>query len=78
MAIEPHLSTFSCHFGIAGDSVAPMALRAGAGWVGQGCDTNNFAVPGTDTPGIVDPHLNDPDGKIAVNQRAEHAPPAKS
>jgi hypothetical protein len=37
--------------------------------VGQGCDTDNFFVPGTDTAGVVDPHLNDPAGKIAVVRR---------
>src|SRR5919106_5194946 len=31
-------------------------LQAEAVWVGRGCDTNDFLVPG-DTPGIVDPHL---------------------
>jgi hypothetical protein len=44
-------------------------VEAEAVWVGRGCDTDNFAVPGTDTPGIVDPHLNDPAGKIAVVRR---------
>jgi hypothetical protein len=44
-------------------------ITAEAVWVGRGCDTDNFLVPGTDMPGIVDPHLNDPDGKIAVVRR---------
>jgi hypothetical protein len=44
-------------------------LQAEAVWVGRGCDTNNFLVPGTDTPGVVDPHLNDPNGAIAVVRR---------
>lgn len=44
-------------------------IEAEAVWVGRGCDTNNFFVPGTDTAGVVDPHLNDPDGKIAVVRR---------
>ena len=44
-------------------------LQAEAVWVGQGCDTNNFFDPGIDTPGVVDPHLNDPAGKIAVVRR---------
>jgi hypothetical protein len=44
-------------------------IEAEAVWVGQGCDTDNFFVPGTDTAGVVDPHLNDPDGKIAVVRR---------
>ena len=47
--------------------VGPIAAEAV--WVGQGCDTDNFLVPGTDTPGVVDPHLNNPDGKIAVVRR---------
>ncbi|MGH2656576.1 MAG: PA domain-containing protein [Actinomycetota bacterium] len=44
-------------------------ITAEAVWVGRGCDTDNFGVPGSDTPGIVDPHLNDPAGKIAVIRR---------
>ena len=44
-------------------------LEAEAVWVGRGCDTDNFGVPGNDAPGIVDPHLNDPAGKIAVVRR---------
>jgi hypothetical protein len=44
-------------------------ITAEAVWVGRGCDTDNFGVPGADTPGIVDPHLNDPAGKIAVIRR---------
>ena len=44
-------------------------IEAEAVWVGQGCDTDNFFVPGTDTAGVVDPHLNDPAGKIAVVRR---------
>lgn len=44
-------------------------LEAEAVWVGRGCDTDNFAVEGTDGPGVVDPHLNDPDGAIAVVRR---------
>jgi hypothetical protein len=43
-------------------------VEAEAVWVGRGCDTNNFGTP-DDTPGIVDPHLNDPDGKVAVVRR---------
>jgi hypothetical protein len=43
-------------------------IEAEAVWVGRGCDTDNFGTPG-DTPGIVDPHLNDPDGKVAVVRR---------
>jgi len=44
-------------------------ITAEAVWVGRGCDTDNFGVPGNDVPGIVDPHLNDPAGKIAVIRR---------
>lgn len=44
-------------------------IEAEAVWVGQGCDTDNFLVPGTDVPGVVDPHLNDPAGSIAVVRR---------
>jgi hypothetical protein len=44
-------------------------IEAEAVWVGRGCDTDNFLVPGIDVPGVVDPHLNDPDGKIAVVRR---------
>ena len=44
-------------------------ITAEAVWVGRGCDTDRFLVPGTDTPGVVDPHLNDPAGKIAVIRR---------
>jgi hypothetical protein len=44
-------------------------IEAEAVWVGRGCDTDNFLVPGTDQPGVVDPHLNDPDGAIAVVRR---------
>jgi hypothetical protein len=44
-------------------------VTAEAVWVGRGCDTDNFGVPGNDVPGIVDPHLNDPAGKIAVIRR---------
>jgi len=44
-------------------------VEAEAVWVGQGCDTDNFFVAGTDVAGVVDPHLNDPDGKIAVVRR---------
>ena len=33
-------------------------------FVGQGCDTNNFNFG--DAPGIFDPYLNDPSGKVAV------------
>jgi hypothetical protein len=43
-------------------------IEAEAVWVGQGCDTNNFGAA-SDTPGIVDPHLNDPAGKVAVVRR---------
>jgi hypothetical protein len=43
-------------------------IEAEAVWVGRGCDTDNFAGPG-DVPGIVDPHLNDPAGKVAVIRR---------
>jgi hypothetical protein len=42
-------------------------ITAEAVWVGRGCDTDNFNAG--DTPGIVDPHLNDPAGKIAVVRR---------
>ena len=44
-------------------------ITAEAVWVGRGCDTDNFLVPGTDVAGVVDPHLNDPEGKIAVVRR---------
>ncbi|HUG32113.1 MAG TPA: PA domain-containing protein [Acidimicrobiia bacterium] len=44
-------------------------IEAEAVWVGQGCDTDNFANPEVDGPGVFDPHLNDPDGKIAVVRR---------
>ena len=45
-------------------------IEAEAVWVGQGCDTTNFVVPGTDNPPFfVDPHLNDPADKIAVVRR---------
>lgn len=44
-------------------------IEAEAVWVGQGCDTDNFINPEVDVPGVVDPHLNDPDGKIAVVRR---------
>jgi len=44
-------------------------IEAEAVWVGQGCDTDNFINPEIDVPGVVDPHLNDPDDKIAVVRR---------
>ncbi|HEX6302167.1 MAG TPA: PA domain-containing protein [Acidimicrobiia bacterium] len=44
-------------------------IEAEAVWVGRGCDTDNFINPEVDDPGVVDPHLNDPDGKIAVVRR---------
>jgi hypothetical protein len=43
-------------------------IEAEAVWVGRGCDTDSFGTPG-DIPGIVDPHLNDPAGKVAVVRR---------
>jgi hypothetical protein len=44
-------------------------VMAEAVWVGRGCDTDTFPVPGTDVAGVVDPHLNDPAGKVAVVRR---------
>jgi hypothetical protein len=44
-------------------------IEAEAVFVGQGCDTDRFADPAIDVPGVVDPHLNDPNGKIAVVRR---------
>ncbi len=44
-------------------------IEAEAVWVGRGCDTNNFLHPDIDDPGVVDPHLNDPEDKIAVVRR---------
>jgi hypothetical protein len=44
-------------------------VKAEAVWVGRGCDTDNFLVAGTDVAGVVDPHLNDPAGKVAVVRR---------
>ena len=44
-------------------------IEAEAVFVGQGCDTDRFADPAIDVPGVVDPHLNDPAGKIAVVRR---------
>jgi hypothetical protein len=44
-------------------------IEAEAVWVGQGCDTDNFINPEIDEPGVVDAHINDPAGKIAVVRR---------
>ncbi|HEX6208164.1 MAG TPA: PA domain-containing protein [Actinomycetota bacterium] len=45
-------------------------LEAEAVWVGRACDTDRFSIgPPTDQPGVVDPLLNDPAGKIAVVRR---------
>jgi hypothetical protein len=42
-------------------------IEAEAVWVGRACDTDRFNFG--DVPGIVDPLLNDPAGKIAVVRR---------
>ena len=78
--IEPQLTVLS---GSLAGTVYPAAeasgnqpklsdvgvIEAEAVFVGQGCDTDNFADPTIDVPGVVDPHLNDPDGKIAIVRR---------
>jgi hypothetical protein len=45
------------------------SIEAEAVYVGRACNTDLFADPAIDAPGIVDPLLNDPDGKIAVVRR---------
>lgn len=45
------------------------SIEADAVYVGRACDTDLFADPTIDQPGLVDPLLEDPEGKIAVVRR---------